>query len=47
MEETWAEQEAENGRLRAIDYSGIPPLRLATDMKPGARTVRGANSNER
>nr|WP_165588755.1 hypothetical protein [Mycolicibacterium komanii]CRL77957.1 hypothetical protein CPGR_04975 [Mycolicibacterium komanii] len=35
MEETWAEQEAENGRFRAIDYSGIPPLRMANGYVAG------------
>lgn len=35
LEETWAEQEAENARLRAIDCSHIPRLRIANGYARG------------
>ncbi|UUO00895.1 hypothetical protein [Mycobacterium sp. GA-1199] len=45
MEETWAEQEAENVRLRAIHYSGIPPLRMANGYVAG-RPHRSRSSQQ-
>ncbi len=39
VEKIWAEQEAKNAELREIDYSHIPPLRIADRYAGGPRSV--------
>jgi hypothetical protein len=37
VEKIWAEQEAKNAELHKIDYSHIPPLRVADRYSRGRR----------
>jgi hypothetical protein len=49
--ETWAEQEARNAQLRAVDHTGIAPLQIADRYVGGPRRhvpiVRAERSNDR
>ncbi|MEB3982511.1 hypothetical protein OQ968_14705 [Mycobacterium sp. 663a-19] len=37
LDQTWAEQEIENARLRKIDHGHIPPLRITDRYATGRR----------
>jgi hypothetical protein len=51
IEETWVEQEAKNAQLRAVDHTGIAPLRIADRYVGGPRRhvpiVRAERTNDR
>ena len=51
VEETWVEQEAKNARLRAVDHTGIAPLRIAVRYVGGPRRhvpiARAERTNDR